>query len=63
MAKVLSGSEKYTDLLEPRAIGKSTAPNSVKYAACSRSIHNEPNEVGVAVPRCHTRGVLMRVSI
>ena len=45
MAKVLSGSEKYTDLLEPRAIGKSTASNSVKYAACSVSSHNEPNGV------------------
>ena len=61
MAKVLFGSEKYTNLLETRAIGNSTAPNSVKYAARSISSHNEPNEDGVAVPRCHIRGVLISV--
>jgi hypothetical protein len=49
MAKVLLGSKKYTNLLETRAIGNSTAPNSVKYAARSMSDFIEPKAVSDAV--------------
>ena len=37
MAKVLSGSETYHNLIKSRSIGSFTAPNFVKYAACSVS--------------------------
>ena len=37
MVEVRSGSEKCPKLFKPRSIGKLTAPNSVKYTACSVS--------------------------
>ena len=39
----MPGVRRYTALFRPRRIGKLTAPNSIKYAACSVSNFNEPD--------------------
>ncbi len=41
MSTSTAGIEKRPDLFKPRKIGRFTAPNSVKYAACSVSNFNE----------------------
>ena len=49
MANEFPGMDKYPHLFKPRKIGKDTAPNSVKYAACSVSNFN--NEDGSITER------------
>lgn len=49
MANEFPGMGKYPHLFQPRKIGKDTAPNSVKYAACSVSNFN--NEDGSITER------------
>ena len=49
MAKVLSGSDMYPNFFKPKSVGNFTAPNSVRYAACSVSNFNDLYTVGDAV--------------
>ena len=54
----MPGTRRYRALFSPRRIGKSTASNSIKYAACSVSNFNNPRRIDhrAGVPPHGSRG-------